>query len=286
MRSVLNTNPSASRIIAVNEKVTGPPAAEMLRRCEITNPQLNILDNACGGGILTAEVLRLAAQQPEGFHLDKVVAGDIDEQMLSYVRQRKENNTVAQPNAWEIVTAERIDQQDIPYPAGTFTHIFNNFGVFFCPDDTKAMSETLRALKHGGTAGFTSWKNISWWSEIAQPALAEYIPEAPTLPAPGQLFPNRGWSDPSVIPGKMQSVGFTDVRVDEYSFTPNVEPADFAEAMAVLVKVGTKRLWSEDENKEFAGRIENALLHYMKGKWEGGRWTGKMVAIMALGKKA
>lgn len=88
--AVLNTNPSAPHVVATNEKVTGPPGAEMLRRSGITSAdfsELHVLDNACGGGILTSELLKLAEQHPDSMKLNRLVAGDIDEQMLNYVRR-------------------------------------------------------------------------------------------------------------------------------------------------------------------------------------------------------
>ncbi|KAK5122398.1 hypothetical protein LTR85_003982 [Meristemomyces frigidus] len=287
--TVLNTNPPAPRVVTANEKVTGPPAAEMLRRSGIASSRtegIRLLDNACGGGILMSELLKSASMHSDTMKLDRLVAGDIDEKMLGYVQSKQTDVSSAMQESWQKVEVMKIDQQSIPLPDDSFTHLFSNFGIFFCQDDEMALKEAYRVLQPGGTVGFTTWKVVAWWSEIALPALARFVPDAPSLPSPGQLFPPRGWSDPEAIPAKLEKAGFGDVEVSEYSFTPNVEAEEFAEATAVLTKVVAKKGWSEEQNARFVDQIEPALLRYLKETFEVGRWDGKMTAIVTLGKKA
>ncbi|KAK4546078.1 hypothetical protein LTR36_002215 [Oleoguttula mirabilis] len=287
--TVLDTNPPALRVVATNEKITGVPAREMLRRSGISSSgtsELHVLDNACGGGILAHEVLRLARQHPDSMKLDRLVAGDIDEKMLSYVRNRQADAGVAMHESWQKVEIMKIDQQSIPLPDKSFTHLFSNFGIFFCQDDEKAVSEAFRVLKSGGTVGFTTWKDVAWWSEIALPALAQLIPEAPTLPPPDQMFPQRGWSDLEAITAKLEKAGFEEIKVSEFSFTPDVDADEFAEGTAILTKVVAKKGWSGEQNIAFADQIEPALLRYLKENFKDGKWNGKMTAIITLGKKA
>ena len=117
------------------------------------------------------------------------------------------------------------------------------------------------------------------------PAIDAFIPDAPKLPSPGTVFPVRGWSDPAATSGKLENAGFRDVQVSEYAFTPDAGAEDFAEATAVLVKVVTKRFWSEEENQKHGDQIEPALLRYLKENFSNGKWNGQMVALIALGKK-
>ncbi len=279
----LNTVPANMRIIATNEKVTGPPAAEMLLRSGLLNssemrPPV-IMDNACGGGILTSEVLALAQIHAPKVNIEKIIASDNDDRMLSDISKRK-----IVPR-WENVEVQRIDQRSVPLEDGTFTHVFNNFGVSFCAEDEKVLSETYRVLQPGGTAGFTTWKVAGWIPDVAIPAVKTLIPEAPALPGPSAIFPDRGWDDPSKIRTKLESAGFKDVQVDEYSFTPDVEAGEFAEATAVLVKVITRIAWKAEEHAKFEHQIESALLRYLKENFPQGKWTGQMVAIISRGEK-
>ena len=283
-QTALNTNPPDVRIIQTNELVTGPPAAEMLQRSEMHksahSQALEIMDNCCGGGILTTEALKLAEEQPNDLQIKRIVASDIDDKMVSYVSKRSEES------GWKNVEAMRFDQQAVPLPDETFTHVFSNFGIFFCPNDEAVLAETFRILNPGGAAGFTSWKTIAWWPSLAMPAISAFLPEAPGLPAPATVFPARSWGDPAAIPEKLEKAGFKEIEVGEYAFTPDVPPAEFAEACAVLIKVITKRLWSEEENKQFGDRIEPALLKYLHENFPNGKWNGMMVATISMGRKS
>ena len=277
--NVLNTVPAALRIVATNEKVTGPPAAEMLRLA-LDGPPNNVelVDLACGGGILTAEAMKLATARPE-IVLHRNVAVDLDDNMIQYVERR------IKESSWRNVETLKADQQSLSLPDNSFSHVFSNLGIFFAPNDGAALSETLRILKHEGIAGFTSWKAITWWSSLAKPALASLVPDAPPLPEPGDVFPVQGWTDPTAIPVKLEKAGFKDVKVSEYTFTPDVEAEEFAEACAVLVKVITKRLWSEEDNAKYGEQIEPALLKYLQQNFPNGKWNGKMVSIISIAEK-
>lgn len=278
----LNTNPPDLRIIATNEEVTGPPAGELIRqsgilRIQPTHP-IEVLDNACGGGILTSELLKAVAQT-HGVDVKRAVAGDTDPRMLEYVRKRGERF------GWSNVEIEQIDQQSVAKPDGSYSHVFNNFGIFFCADEEAALSETYRILKPGGVAGFTSWKVIAWW-EFAVAAVAEFIPEASELPQLSSALPTDSWNDPAAVHRKLAEAGFEDVQVSGYTFTPDVQAQEFAEACAVLVKVITRKHWSAEDNEKYADRIEPALLRYLQGNYPDGKWNGAMVAIISTGTKA
>ena len=279
----LSTVPSAQRVAITNEKVTGPPAAEMLRLSDIAEAKtVEVLDNASGAGILVDHLLRLSLTH-NTLQIKQVVAGDLDETILSFISKKQE--AAATSSAWKDVAIKRIDQQSIPYGDATFTHVFSNFGIFFCRDDTKALSEAYRVLRRSGTAGFTSWKAITWWSQVAEPALAQHFPEAPKLPSPAGIFPSPGWNELGAIPPKLREVGFENIRVSEYSFAPRVKADEFAEAIAVLIKVVAKRVWPDEIFVKYAGKIEEALLRYLHDNYEGGIWDGKMTAIISLGRK-
>ena len=280
----LNTNPADTRIVATNMKVTGPAAQEMLRRSGImaqtTFDELNVMDNACGGGILTSELLEMVKARPNQVKIGRIVASDNDQAMLDYIHRYR-----CEPE-WKSVEVKRIDQQAVPLPDATFSDVFNNFGVFFCPDDAAALAETLRLLRPGGVAGFTSWKTIAWWSSVAMPAISSLIPEAPRLPEPSVVFPVGGWSDPAEFTSKLEKAGFRHVNVSEYSFTPNVEAEEFAEAAGFLVQIIAKKFWSEKDNERFKGQIVPAMRKYLLEHYPNGRWNGQVTAYITIGNKA
>lgn len=48
----------AQTIVTTNERVTGPPGAEMLRLANINQQsEIEVLDLACGGGIISSELV-------------------------------------------------------------------------------------------------------------------------------------------------------------------------------------------------------------------------------------
>jgi ubiquinone/menaquinone biosynthesis C-methylase UbiE len=273
--------------VRTNELVTGPPGLEMLRLSNLAQtPSIEALDLGCGGGIITSQLLESTS------NIKRIVAGDIDDQMLAIVTAKRDSeinnptpSTNPTNNTWSYVSVENINQATIPHPDSTFTHVFNNFAIFFLPDDSPALAETHRVLKPSGQAGFTSWKSIAWWTAVVEPALSQHLPEAPKLPNPSGLFGASGWSDVDAIQAKLEKTGFADVKVSEYKFKPMVEAVPFAKATALLVQGIARRVWDDEKFEGFGGKIEGALLRYLGEKFENGIWDGEMTAIVALSTK-
>jgi ubiquinone/menaquinone biosynthesis C-methylase UbiE len=269
-------------IVTINERVTGPPGVEMLRQANINSrSSVVVLDLACGGGIISSSLLDSTSLQ-----IKRIVAGDIDDQMLAYVTDKRNASFKSNPDStWSCVEVQKMNQASIPLSHATFDYVFNNFGIFFHPDDNTTLTETLRILKPEGIAGLTSWKAITWWSEVTAPALAQFLPNAPKLPTPGGQFPPFGWTDPDAISAKLEKAGFRDVRVSEFKFKPNVEAEPFGKATGFLVQGVAKRAWSKGDFESYGGQIEAALVRYLKEKFQDGIWDGEMTAIIALGTK-
>ena len=241
--------PSETRIVFTNEQVTGPPAQEMIRLAGINESSI-VLDNATGGGVAA-----LAAKAK--------YAADINDSMLALAKSRGLNTLKA-------------DQSHVPLDSATLTHVTNAFGVFFSADDDAVLRETLRLLIPGGVAGFTSWKSIGWWADVA--------PHMPLpLPSPESLFPAK-WNDADVVREKMVRAGFSDVEVTEYVFRPEVSVEEFAEATAVLVKTIARRVWPEEDFVRYGPGIEGRIVDCIKDKYEK-TWNGVMTALITIGRK-
>ncbi|KAM3416332.1 hypothetical protein BST61_g7937 [Cercospora zeina] len=276
---------ASNQIALINEYVTGPPAEELVRRSGIikdtdkpsSEQPLNILDNSSGIGTL---IFRALVPNLNSDQIKKITAGDLDENYLSLLRERAENKSLTSK-----IQAMKLDQQNPGLESSSFDFIFSNFGVFFAPNDEAVLKETLRMLKPGGTAGFTSWHKISWWDEILLPAMEQYLPGAPALPHPADLFPSEGWMEEENVRAKLESAGFGDVSAEICAFTPDIKAEEFARACAHLVKVVVRRAWEEEDRQRFGGDlVETALLDYSNSQF-GGKWNGKMKAILAFGRK-
>ncbi|KAF2214017.1 hypothetical protein CERZMDRAFT_96043 [Cercospora zeae-maydis SCOH1-5] len=280
--STTATNAS-NQIAQINEYLTGPPARELVRTSGVLEhtykssiqQSLNILDNASGIGTLIFHAL---VPNLNNDQIENIIAGDLDENYLSFLHERAKSNVLSSK-----IEAMKLDQQNPGLESNKFDYIFNNFGVFFAPNDEAVLHETLRMLKPSGTAGFTSWHKISWWDEILLPAMERSLPGAPAIPHPANLFPAKGWMEKEGVRAKLEAAGFSGVSVEIWEFTPDVKAEDFARACAHLVKAVVERAWNKQDREKFGGdRIESAMLEYLNNEF-GGKWDGKMKAILALG---
>ena len=96
------------------EKITGPPALELLKQAHLLPhlpPNTNLLENACGAGVLTATLFKtlekdaesLANAQAGGL---KIICGDLESKMVENVSAR------IKAKGWEkIVQAQQVDAQ-------------------------------------------------------------------------------------------------------------------------------------------------------------------------------
>jgi ubiquinone/menaquinone biosynthesis C-methylase UbiE len=103
-------------------------------------PGQQVLDVACGTGVLTREAARLVA--PRG-----TVAGlDRNEGMLAVARRK------APSIAWHLGRAEAL-----PFDDRSFDAVVSQFGLMFFEDRNKALAEMARVLRPGGTLAVAVW---------------------------------------------------------------------------------------------------------------------------------
>lgn len=275
------TETNASRRIAlINELVTGPPADAMLEISGIFNSTtpIQLLDNATGVGNLIFRFLSHKEELDHKLNVERIVAADIDQDYLTWLQERVDETRSS-------VQVLHHDQQSDGLESNCFTHIYNNFGVFFAASDATVLQQTLRMLRPGGIALFSSWKAISWWEEVVEPGLQANLPEAPALPKPLDLFRKLGWTDSNRTEAKLRDAGFVNVQSQVRTFTPDVEPVEFAAAIAHLVKATAAKAWSQEVNERFGPHIEQALMNYLHSNWSRGRWTGTVTALLTFGWK-
>ncbi|EHA54166.1 hypothetical protein MGG_15612 [Pyricularia oryzae 70-15] len=228
------------------------------------------------GGVVTAQLFK-----PEfaSAQLSRVVAVDLDPGVVAFTSQR-----AAEEPGWAgKVEVLRAGQHPLPLPDGAFSHAFNNFAVS-APDDDATLRETLRLLRPGGVAGFTTWRNPAWWDAVAVPAVRNYIPDAPPLPGLGAIFPDRGWGDNTTAEARLTAAGFVDVESRDFVFAPDLPAAEFCTACSGLVKAFIKFKWSPEQNEQFAALIAGAMQRHLEDT-AGGRWNAKMYAIITFGRK-
>lgn len=281
----MSTVPTNLSVVGISEKVTGRPALRLIQQSGILKAEPNeivVLDNATGGGVLLSKLLG-SLEMGSTTKIQELVAGDIDDTMVDCTQKR------ASKEHWESkaaqVIVQKIDQHSIPFSDATFSHVFNNMGIFFSRDDALCLREVHRVLKPGGTAHFATWQLIPWWKDIAVPVLSQHFPDAPPLPPPGSLFATSGWNDTVAIRGKLESTGFEKVIVEEYAFKLDVPVEEFAEACAVLINSVAKRVWSAELYEAVSPKVGQAFLDQLKKTHPEGIYDGDMTAIVSGGWK-
>lgn len=103
-------------------------------------PPMEVLDVACGTGVLTG--VAADAVLPGG----KVVGVDLNPGMLAVARRKDA------PIEWREAAAESL-----PYSAGTFDVVMSQFGLMFFSDKRGAIAEMWKVLRPGGRLVVAVW---------------------------------------------------------------------------------------------------------------------------------
>lgn len=121
-------------------------------------PGHNVLDVACGTGILAREASQVVGSS------GTVVGVDINEGMLKVARSKSSGIT------WKTGAAESL-----PFENGSFDRVVSQFGLMFFEDQTRAIAEMLRVVHPGGMVGVAVWASLSDTPGYA--AVAELLDE-------------------------------------------------------------------------------------------------------------
>jgi SAM-dependent methyltransferase len=102
-----------------------------------------VLDVACGTGVLTREVAWRVG--PSG----TVIGLDLDPGMIAVAR-------AGRPDLWWLEgSAEKL-----PFPDASFDAVVSQFGLMFFPDRRQALAEMWRIVKPGGRLAVAVWASL------------------------------------------------------------------------------------------------------------------------------
>ncbi|MEM6323188.1 MAG: methyltransferase domain-containing protein [Pseudomonadota bacterium] len=129
------------------------PAQDTLLRMADIKPGQNVIETACGSGMVT---LRLAnAVGSTGL----VTATDLSQGMLDDLTSRIEASKVTTVTTFRM-PAEKLDQPDSVFDAAICA-----LGLMYTPDPAKAIAEMARVVAPGGTVAALVWgerRNCGW----------------------------------------------------------------------------------------------------------------------------
>jgi len=164
-------------------------------------PGSRVLDLACGSGYPT-----IAAAQAVG-PTGHVVGADISPEMLAAAASRA--------RAVGLANIEFIEQDSeaLRFDADSFDAVTHTYGLMFCPNLERAVSEMRRVLRPGGCAAVVVWDEPqkSPYFDLFFTGGGQLLGLAP--PTPGAPGPFR-LAAPGTLAALFQSVGFDDVRVE------------------------------------------------------------------------
>jgi len=121
-----------------------PYAVDLARRVA-SLPLTNVLELACGSGVVTR---RLAMALPASVF---IIATDLNQPMLDLAAAVG----TSRPVEWR-----QADALDLPFDKASFDAVICQFGVMFIPDKARVFAEARRVLRRGGVFIFSVWDRI------------------------------------------------------------------------------------------------------------------------------
>jgi len=248
---------------AAAERATGPAAQALIRQAGLVpddkNTNFEVLDNACGTGIVTSELYETFKGKED--HL-RLVCGDFSAQMVESVKERIKKMEGLNAEAKE------LNGQAMDVPSNHFTHVLTNFGFQSFSEPLLGLSESVRVTKPGGTIGMTNFVKVGWLPFLRR-ALSR-IPGAPSLPDPLPLLARPGkWYEQAWTRQQLEAIAEVDpttIQIEDYSFTTvfkdEKDIRDFVAAMKGMISILVSQ-WSEAEQKACEGKLVEAVVRAM-----------------------
>ncbi|KAL4933197.1 class I SAM-dependent methyltransferase [Aspergillus undulatus] len=250
----------------VYERLTGGCTRELAAYLLTLEPRVSpssiILDNACGTGILTSEILSEGQSSHEAKHKPKprIFAADLAPSMVSNFMAR------AQENGWlggdgedgdDKLSISVMDAGALTYPDDTFTHSYTNLGFPFFPDGEKAAAHMYRTLKPGGTAFITTWKGLGYLPHIQRAQLAVRPDSVPwETPMP------KEWYTKGKLEGVLKAGGFKEDKIQVQTKKVGYRGTDVEDLVDIMKQGFLGQVtsgWSEEEKEHWVKELKGGL---------------------------
>ncbi|KAF2622354.1 S-adenosyl-L-methionine-dependent methyltransferase [Macroventuria anomochaeta] len=267
--SAWQTSDVAQRYKAI-ESATRPFAKIMFEVAErlttLKSTPVNIFDLGCGTGAVEAEIY---AAVPRAQWSDlQVLAGDISQPMLSYLKQRGEEEGWSGLET-KVVDGTKLDESDV---GEQFTHIFVGFAIFVLPPDT--LTKLTEKLQAGGTLAISTWATLPWYSFLAR--TYANISNGPELPSQAQLWKSmsngRPWGDVSFLKQQLEEAGLQKVEITQKKFHLECGTPDVCMTTMEFVLGMLSKQWPEEKRegwaKEVAEKMKEVFVQEAGGEGE------------------
>ena len=171
------------------------PAQNKLMEMIALKPGENVIETACGTGLVTKRIAGKVGND------GRVVATDLSEGMIKQAKER-----FAPGNG--SVEFQRMDAEDLQLDEESFDVAICALGLMYVPDPVQSLKEMYRVLKHGGRAGIAIWgeRRNCGWAEIF-PIVDQFV-ASEVCP----MFFQQGTG--GALEYSMKMAGFQNIEID------------------------------------------------------------------------
>ncbi|KAF9252478.1 hypothetical protein DTO006G1_8959 [Penicillium roqueforti] len=268
------------------EMVTRPFAETLVEQSKVAaesraNPDqpLVVLDNACGTGVISSTLNGKLDDTVK--KMWKLTCGDISSAMIEYTMHRM------QEEGWQNTETKIVDAQNPELPSGQFSHIFTAFAYMTLPESLKALNETVRMLKPGGTIAFSTWIQPGW-IPIARQVIESMpgnlpFPEAPKLLG---VITDGQWHSKPWIESQLEGRGLQDIDVREITTKLTLTSPILVEMIMMMLPVLMKSFWTEKQREENTDNVRPAVEKYLEDTYGHGNIDTDWMAILSTARKS
>ena len=174
----------------------GPAAHELVKRVP-ADPNGDVLEIACGTGLVTREIRKRLVPAR------KLVATDLNKPMLDYAAGKLAD--------FSGIEYREADATNLPFGNGEFAVVVCGLGLMFVPDKKRALAEMRRVTKPGGCIAISTWDSIeeNTYAKVYAETIEGLFPNDPDIKfrLPWELHDEKGLRD------LLTAAGYRDIEI-------------------------------------------------------------------------
>jgi ubiquinone/menaquinone biosynthesis C-methylase UbiE len=244
----------------VYERMTGGCTREVAKFLLTLDPKVDsssvILDNACGTGLVTEEIIQQFSDDAK----PKIFAADLAPSMVAnFEAKAKGRGWIVDGDADDgsALAVSVMDAENLTYPDNMFTHSYTNLGFPFFSNGEKAAGHVHRTLRPGGAAFICTWKSLGY----LRPLHAAQRAVRPTSTLWEPPMP-KDWYTQEKLAHVLVAAGFQREKIRILTKSVGYRGKDLEDLLDIL-RTGflgqVTNGWSEEEKEHWLKELTNAL---------------------------